>query len=247
MIVKGALEKAKLYIESHTRDSDQSRTHIKQGPCVTISRETGAGADKVSEALVDFFQIFSDENSIPWTAFDKNLIEKILEDHHLPQKLSQYFVEDKLSELKSMVNELLGIHPHIGVLIHTTSRTILQLAQKGNVIIVGRAANLIAAQLKNTFNVRLVAPLEVRIQHIEDIYNMSRKDALEFIKKEDNARKHYVKSYFNADLDNPLLYHMIINTGQIHYKKAARMIGLAVLEKFPEMFSIKEEATYELV
>jgi hypothetical protein len=231
MIVKGALEKAKLYIESHSRDSDQSQfhTHTKQGPCVTISRETGAGADKVCEALIEFFQIFSDEKSIPWTAFDKNLIERILEDNHLPQKLSQYFVEDKLSELKSMVNELLGIHPHVGVFIHTTSRTILQLAQKGNIIIAGRAANLITGKLKNTFHVRLVAPFETRVQHIQVIYSLNRKDAIEFIKKEDVARKHYVRSYFNKNIDDPLLYHLVINTGQISYKKAARMIGLAVL------------------
>ncbi|MDR3625978.1 MAG: cytidylate kinase-like family protein [Ignavibacteriaceae bacterium] len=247
MIVKGALEKAKLYIESHSTDSDSNRIHSKQGPCITISRETGAGADKVSEALVDFFQIFSDDNSIPWTAFDKNLIEKILEDHHLPQKLSQYFIEDKLSELKSIVNELLGIHPHVGVLIKTTSRTILQLAQKGNVIIVGRAANLITTKLKNAFHIRLVAPFDVRVQHIEEIYNFNHKEAIEFTKKEDLARMHYVKSYFNKDINDPLLYHMIINTNQIPYKKAARMIGLAVLEKFPETFSINEERTYELV
>jgi hypothetical protein len=248
MIVKGALEKAKLYIESHSRDSDQfyALTHPKQGPCVTISRETGAGADKVCEALIEFFQVFSESNSIPWTAFDRNLIERILEDHHLPNKLSQYFVEDKLSELKSMVNELLGIHPHVGVLIHTTSRTILQLAQKGNVIIAGRAANIVTGPLKNTFHVRLVAPFEQRVQHIEVIYSLNRKDAIEYIKKEDLARKNYVKSYFNKNIEDPLLYHMVINTGQVPYKKAARMIGLAVLERFPEMFSLKEEATYEL-
>jgi cytidylate kinase len=247
MIVKGAFEKAKLYIESHSRDSDQIHSCIKQGPCITISRETGAGADKVSDALVEFFQVFSEGNAIPWTVFDKNLIEKILEDHHLPQKLSQYFIEDKLSELKSMVNELLGIHPHIGVLIHTTSRTILQLAQKGNVIIVGRAANLITAKLNNTFHIRLIAPFEKRVRHIEDIYNLNNRDAVEFVKREDLARKHFVKSYFNKDVNDPLLYHMVINTGLIPYKKAARMIGLAVLEKYPEMFSLKEEATYELV
>ena len=246
MIVKGALEKAKLYIESHSRDSDFTRTHPKQGPCITISRETGAGADKVCEFLVEFFEVFSDEHPIPWTAFDRNLIEKILEEHHLPQKLSQYFIEDKLSELKSMVNEILGIHPHMGVIIHSTSHTILQLAHKGNVIIVGRGANLITGRLKNTFHVRLVAPFENRVQHIQVVYSLNRKDAIEFIKKEDLARKHYVKSYFNKYIDDPLLYHMVINTGQIPYKKAARMIGLAVLEKFPEMFSLREEATYEL-
>jgi hypothetical protein len=58
---------------------------------------------------------------------------------------------------------------------------------------------------------------------------------------------HYVKSYFNKDINDPLLYHMIINTNQIPYKKAARMIGLAVLEKFPENFSINEEKIYELM
>ena len=146
-----------------------------------------------------------------------------------------------------MVNELLGIHPHVGVIIHKTSRTILQLAQKGNVIIAGRAANLITGQLKDTFHVRLVAPFENRVQHIEVVYSLNRKDAIEFIKKEDLARKHYVRSYFNKNIDDPLLYHMVINTGQMPYKKAARMIGLAVLEKFPEMFSLREEATYELV
>ena len=246
MIVKGAFEKAKLYIESHSKDSGQSYIHTRHGPCITISRETGAGADVVSEALVEFFQVFNDEYSIPWTYFDKNLIEKILEDNHLPLKLSQYFVEDKLSELKSMVNELLGIHPHVGLLIKTTSHTILQLAQKGNVVIVGRAANLVTARLKNTFHVRLVSPIEERVRHIEEIYNFSLREAIEFVKKEDLARRHYVKSYFNRDIEDPLLYHMIINTSQIPYKKAARMIGLAVLEKFPDNFFIKEEKTYEL-
>ncbi len=247
MIVKGALEKAKLYIESHSKDSDQKHKSTKLGPCITLSRETGAGADRVSQSLVEFFQPFSEESSIPWTIFDKNLIEKVLEDHHLPQKLEQYLVEDKLSELKSTMNELFGIHPHAWILVSKTSSTIIQLAHKGNVIIVGRAANVITSKLKNTFHVRLVAPLEARIPHVEEIYNLSRKEAIEFIKKEDLARKNYLKKYFNKDVDDPLLYHMIINTAQIPYRKAARMIGLAVLEKFHELFSIKEEKTYELV
>jgi cytidylate kinase len=246
MLVKGSFQKAKLYIESHSKDSDQLYRPSKKGPCITISRETGAGADKVSEALVEFFQLFNDEHSIPWTAFDRNLIEKVLEDHHLPQKLCQYFVEDKLSELKSMVNEIFGIHPNIGLLLKNTSHTVLQLAEKGNVIIVGRAGNIITAGLKNTFHVRLVAPLEARVRHIEEVYNLTPGKAIEFIKREDLARKHYLKYYFNKDVDNPLLYHMVINTGQFSYTKTARMVGLAVLEKFPEMFSLKEEAIYDL-
>ncbi|MCL5028559.1 MAG: cytidylate kinase-like family protein [Bacteroidetes bacterium] len=246
MIVKGALEKAKLYIESHTKDSDQKRKGAKPGPCITLSRETGAGADKVAQALVEFLQPYADESSVPWTMFDKNLIEKVLEDHHLPQKLEKYLVEDKLSELKSTMNELFGIHPHAWILVSKTSSTIIQLAQKGNVVIVGRAANVITAKLKNTFHVRLVAPVETRIPHVQEIYNLDRKGAIEFVKKEDLARENYFKKYFNKDIEDPLLYHMIINTGKIPYEKAARMIGLAVMEEFHELFSFKEEKTYEI-
>ncbi len=247
MIVKGALEKAKLYIESHAKDSDQEHKITKQGPCITLSRETGAGADIVGEEIVKYMQPFSEEDSAPWTVFDRNLIEKVIEDHHLPQKLNQYLVEDKLSELKSTMNEILGIHPHAWVLVNKTASTILHLAHKGNVVIVGRAANIITAKLKNTFHVRLVAPLEARIPHVEEVYNLNRKEAIEFIKKEDLARKNYLKKYFGKDIEDPLLYNMMVNSSQIPYKKAARMIGLAVLEKYPEMFSFKEENTYDLI
>jgi len=247
MIIKGAFEKARLYIESHSKDSDQQRAGKKQGPCITISRETGAGADLVSEELVKFFEPFSDEYSIPWTVFDKNLIEKVIEDHHLPHKLNQYFVEDKLPELRATVNELLGIHPPAWILINKTASTIFQLAQKGNVIIVGRAANIITAKLKNTFHIRLIASFDTRINHVEEVYNLNRKEAIEFTKKEDLARQNYFKKYFNKDINDPLLYHMVMNTDNISYKKAAKMIGFAVLEKFQELFIINEERLYKPV
>jgi cytidylate kinase len=38
-----------------------------------------------------------------------------------------------------------------------------------------------------------------------------------------------LKEYFNADINDPLLYHMIINTGPVNYDDAAKLIGEAVL------------------
>jgi cytidylate kinase len=241
MVVKGAFEKARFYIESHSKDSDQKFRKKKPGPCITISRETGAGADKVSEELIEFFQNYSDNYSVPWTVFDKNLIERVLEDHHLPQTLSQYFVEDKLSELKSTVNELLGLHPNTWILVSKTSNTILQLAQLGNCVIVGRAGNIIASRLKNSFHVRLVAPAEARIGHIMDICDKSRPEAIEYIRKEDLARKNYLKKYFNKDVADPLLYNMVINTALLGYKKVAEVIGKAVLHNYSHLFYFDEE------
>ena len=35
--------------------------------------------------------------------------------------------------------------------------------------------------------------------------------------------------YFNREIDDPLLYHLVINTDLVPYEIAARMIGDAVL------------------
>ncbi len=242
MMVKGAFEKARLYIESHSKDSGAKHRKTAQGPCITISRETGAGADRVSQTLVEFFQQYECESENPWTVFDKNLIERVIDDHHLPHELSKYFVEDKLSELKSTVHELLGIHPHVWILVSKTTSTILQLAELGNVVIVGRAGNVITARFKNAFHVRLVAPFESRIEHIEEICGLSRKEAVEYIQREDAARRNYLKKYYRKDVEDPRQYHLIINTGLIGYNKASRMIGDAVLESFPEMFKLSGNA-----
>ena len=106
----------------------------------------------------------------------------------------------------------------------------------GNVVIVGRGANVITAKLKNTFHVRLIASLEKRVEHIKELMDMNEKEALTYIKKEDENRKKYLKSYFHVDADDPLLYHMTINTDLLTHKGAAYLIAEAVVLKFSHLF-----------
>ncbi len=240
MLVKGSFEKAKHYIESHAKDLEQKNEKKKQGPCITISRETGTGADKIGMELINFFQPYWNEYYAPWTLFDKNLIEKVLEDHHLPQTLSQYFVEDKLSELKSTVNELLGLHPNTWILVNKSSNTILQLAQMGNCIIIGRAGNIITGKLKNSFHIRLISSTEKKIKYVMDNYNLSRSEANDYIKKEDLARKNYLKKYFKKDVEDPLLYNLVLNTSSLSFKEAAEIIGKVALNNCPNFFPLIE-------
>ena len=237
-MITGSYEKAKKYIESHQKNSSE-RNQFTHGPCITISREVGAGGDAVSERLCDLLQKNRRYEQVKWIVFDKNLIEKVIGDHNLPEKLSEYLEEDKITEIKSMVNELLGLHPPAWLLVHKTAQTILQLATMGNVIIVGRGAHLVTAHMNNVFHVRLVAPLEDRIRHMQDIFNLSRKEAIVRIKKDDVTRKHYLKHYYHKDIEDKYLYHVIINTHLLPYEEAAEMIGTHVIKKFPEYFRIE--------
>jgi cytidylate kinase len=42
----------------------------------------------------------------------------------------------------------------------------------------------------------------------------------------------YVKRHFHQNIDDPLLYHLIINTDRLSQEEATRLIGDAVLHKF---------------
>ena len=108
----------------------------------------------------------------------------------------------------------------------------MHLAQMGYVILVGRGGNVITGTLPNAFHVRLVGSLEKRIGHAQEVRNLDRQAALEWVKKEDMGRRRYVKENYDKDIDDPLLYHLVLNTDLIHYNDAARLIGDEVIKRF---------------
>jgi len=232
----GAYEKSKRYIESHTEKSGKPFAKREVYPCITISRQTGAGSKPVCEKLIEIMDEYSEFEGVKWAYFDRNLIEKVLEDHNLPKQISEFMHEGKYKHLNAVVNELLGLKPAEWTLVHKTTDTILQLARMGNVVIVGRGANIITSKLKNTFHVRLIASLEKRIEHIKSLMEMSEKEALNYIKKEDENRKKYLKSHFQVDADDALLYHMTVNTDLLTHKGTAYLIAEAVVLKFSHLF-----------
>ncbi|GBD87620.1 cytidylate kinase [bacterium BMS3Abin03] len=234
----GSYEKCKEYIESHTPKTAVSRERRIPYPCVTISRETGAGVQAVCKHLISILEENSYKDDIHWTFFDRKLIEKVLEDLHLPKRISEYLVEDKYRYISSAINELLGLHPTQWTILHKTTETVLQLARMGKAVIVGRGGNIITSNLKNVFHVRLIAPIEKRIDHVMEIMNLNNDEARAYIKKEDTARKMYLKSNFGKDVSDPLSYHIVLNTGMLSYKEAAEIIASAVMKKFPKFFVV---------
>jgi len=235
-MVIGAYEKSKRYIESHTEKDEKFFAKREIYPCITVSRQTGAGSKPVCEKLIQIMDDYSEPEGVKWAYFDRNLIEKVLEDHNLPKQISEFMHEGKYKHLNAVVYELLGLKPSEWTIIQKTTDTILQLARMGNVVIVGRGANIITSKLKNTFHVRLIASLEKRVEHIKSLMNMSEKEALNYIKKEDENRKQFIKSYFHADVDDPLLYHMTVNTDLLTHKGTSYLVAEAVVLKFSHLF-----------
>ena len=72
------------------------------------------------------------------------------------------------------------MHPPSQTVVRQTAETMLKLAGLGNVILIGRGGNVITAKLPNVLHVRLVAPLEERIEHAHEAYSMTKTEARKF-------------------------------------------------------------------
>lgn len=204
-------------------------------PTITISRMTGSGGRSVAAKLAEYLQAKA-ASHCPWTVFDRDLVAAVLAEHHLPERIAEYMPENHRSMLTDTVEELLGLHPSSWTLVEHTTQTILHLAQMGTVILVGRGANVITSRLPNAFHVRLVGTLEKRSVRVQEVFHLGPDAALEFMRKEDRGRQRYLKEHFGEDIDDPMLYHMIINTDQVAYEDAAVVIGNAVVERFQSAF-----------
>jgi len=213
------------------RRRPKSPTPAAHRPVITISRQAGSGAHVVAEALVAGLQASDPQASPPWTMFDRDLVERVLGDHELPERLAEFMPEDRVSGIADTIDELLGIHPPTWTLVRKTADTILRLAEIGDVVVIGRGGNVITDRLAYAFHVRLVGSVPRRIQHLQDYLHLDPAEAAEYLRTRDAARKRYVARYYERDIDDPLLYHLVVNTDRVTYAEAARLILGAVDER----------------
>ncbi len=223
------LEQAQTFIGCHLRPA--SGPAHRRRMAVTISRQAGAGAWIVARELAARLDQRAPAEDVKWTVFDKELVEQVLEDHNLPKKLAQFMPEDRVSMVDDMVTELLGLHPPSWNLAHASSESILRLAALGNVILIGRGANVITMKLPHMVHVRLVGSVEKRIERVMDYLKLERKAAVEFVQKADRGHQRYVREQFKVEIDNPLLYDLIVNTDRVTCEQAAELVAEVLLRR----------------
>ena len=239
-----SFQSCKSYIECQFREAKAGADESSR-PFVTISRQAGAGGITIGRILSHHLhQRDKDAKCLcPWTVFDKNLVAEVIKTYALPEQLQEFMSEEKISEIDDILGELFQLHPPKWTLVQKTSRTILHLAEMGHVILVGRGANVVTRKLKGGIHVRLVGSLEKRLKHLQEYYGFNSRQVAEFLKKEDEGRKDYLKSYFGKNIDDPLLYDLVINTDSVSYEEAARIIGRAVLARNPKERSLHAAGT----
>lgn len=233
MIISKGYAKAKKYVDTHEKLTNNEINMMRKknpGPCITISRQSGIDTKELCGKLIERFKkLYPNE----WTYFDKDLIRRVIEDYNLPTNLYKFLAEEKQPVMNQIFNELLGIHPPILELVHKMSKTIYRLAEYGNVIIIGRGANIITSKLKNSFHIRLHCPLHERIHCLQNKKNITYEFAKKLLLREDQNRKDFLFRNFKRDIDDSSLYHFIVNISLFNLDDLTDLITTAVQRKCP--------------
>jgi cytidylate kinase len=100
-----------------------------------------------------------------------------------------------------------------------------EYGETGKAVIVGRASQIILATHPNAFHLKIVAPFEKRCQELMESRSMDRENAEKLVDQHDRWRHLYLRNYRQAEWNDPLLYHLTINTGRMSLDAAVDLIA----------------------
>jgi cytidylate kinase len=133
----------------------------------------------------------------------------------------------------AMIDELnlLGLKPSpddILAYLQAVKVVMLELADAGNAIIVGRAGQILLAGRPNTLHVRMIAPVALRVERLSGRLGISTEAARAQIDASDRYHQQYFKRFYKIPWDGPGLYDLILNTEKMNPEDAADIICAAV-------------------
>src|ERR1035438_8242661 len=141
-MMNASLDRCFSFINSHTVAPGHAVAQPRVRRAVTISRQAGCGAVLIAEKLAHYLQQRSPQEGATLTVFDRELMDKVLADHNLPKYLAQFLPEDRASQIEDTLADIFGVHPPTQKVVQQTAETLLQLAELGNAILIGRAGNI---------------------------------------------------------------------------------------------------------
>jgi cytidylate kinase len=206
----------------------QQRVELARPPLtITISRETGCGASTLARALA---------SELGYDLFDYELIQKIAESAQISAAVVQSVDERFRTLMEDWLAEFAGRRRlwfddylrHLG-------RIVSSIGRHGRAVIVGRGAHLILGRDRhfNTLCVRLIAPLEQRVAQWAKEHGATAEEAAKQVARLDADRREFIRKYFNATIDDPLNYDLVLNMGELSPDEAVAAIAGAARRREP--------------
>ena len=204
-------------------------------PVITISRQFGSYGDAVAELLCD---------RLGYRILDRSLLQRLAReagvkiDKRVDQSEDRYRPWTLAERLLSRVGPP-GRHPAIwagyGSVItreqaaaEMIARLIHAAYEMGQVVVVGRGGQVVLRDRPDVLHVRLVAPLAIRVRRHQVRAGLTIEAAHAEVIDSDRGSADFIKHYYDADIDDPFLYDLIINTGRLPLEDVTGLIADAL-------------------
>jgi cytidylate kinase len=97
-------------------------------------------------------------------------------------------------------------------------------AQQGKLVYHGQAGHQLVKGISHVMKVRLIAPLEYRIDAAMAREGLSRERAIRYIQQVDDERLRRMRYLFNVDWRDPALYDLVLNLEDMSLETAADVV-----------------------
>lgn len=223
---------------------------------ITISRQFGSGGDEIARAVCE---------SLHFTPFNKRMIAQAAADSGFTEPLagdsgSPAFTSflDRLFDISpalgggtGWLDDSPGLYTpervvqgdHVSAAL--VERAVQAACQVGRMVILGRAGQVILQTCPGVLHVRIEAPLDERVRRVKGYLKKSRtlfnseaelqRDAYDWVIERDAASADYVRRQYQVDWANPLLYHVVLNTGKLTLDQSVQVIIRLVRALYPEV------------
>lgn len=189
---------------------------------ITISRQFGSGGRTVGRLVAEKLQIpFYDKELVEQIALESGFAPKFVEENgeHAPGK-SRFAYAFAPQGVPGVMNGM----STADFLWNIQCSTILQLAEKGPCVIVGRNADYILKDREDALHAYIHADAAFRTERIVRLYGESEKSPETRLAEKDKRRKLNYQHYTGRTWGAAENYDICLNTAKIGVEEAAEII-----------------------
>lgn len=197
-------------------------------PILTISRQLGSWGTDIAQLLCKNFQ---------YQCLDKESLEEAFGEYGIPKESVERYDEKKPGFWDMFKTDKARY-------LHFMKGAIFEFAGKGNCVILGRGGQAVLGDIPGVLHVRVVAPMEKRIERVMKRFECDERHAVKIIHHNDHERAGFHKFFFDRNWEDFNLYDLVINTGSFSAETAANLIRDVVDTK--EITSKQQEANLKL-
>jgi cytidylate kinase len=173
---------------------------------VAISETAGSLGNEIGRRLAE---------SLGWEFADREIIAKTAERFRADVAEVRHSAEEK----PSLWERFTDSHRRVKTFVEAS---VLDMATGGNIVLAGLASTLALREVRHVLRVRTNAPERYRASRIEQAQGLTPEAALDVVRQTDRERAARVKFLYHVDVDDPLLYDLVLNTERMTAEEGAR-------------------------